>query len=280
MMHEIGKGRYDNAYKNISPKSTDIVLCYKDRDIIVKENSDEISFLTYGKVLSQAPDIAQNYIYLFKIDDTSYFLIPQTENIELENTRRIYIRPFREMAPLTNVFAGMTGFQLRNWYNTRKYCSSCGKPLVHDTKERMLRCTDCGHMEYPKICPAVRVGVISNDRILLTTYARGEHTRYGLVAGFAEIGETIEETVVREVMEETGLRVSRVKYYKSQPWSLTDTLLFGFWAEIDGDDAVFLDEEELASAQWFSRNDVVDENSISLTGEMMRVFKEGAKIFD
>ena len=91
--------------------------------------------------------------------------------------------------------------------------------MVHDKKERMMRCEYCGQMEFPKICPAVIIGVTDGNRLLMSKYAGRDYKKYALIAGFAEIGETIEETVQREVMEEVGLKVKNLRYYKSQPWS-------------------------------------------------------------
>ena len=106
--------------------------------------------------------------------------------------------------------------------------------MKKDQKERMLYCENCHQMEYPKISPAVIVGVTDGNRILMSKYADRDYKKYALLAGFTEIGETIEETVKREVMEEVGLKVKNIRFYKSQPWSFTDTLLMGFlriWTE-------------------------------------------------
>ena len=131
-------------------------------------------------------------------------------------------------------------------------------------------------MEFPKICPAVIIGVTDGDRLLMSKYAGRDYKKYALIAGFAEIGETIEETVQREVMEEVGLKVKNLRYYKSQPWSFSDTLLFGFFADLDGSDEITLDREELALAEWFEREKIpVTEKHISLTNEMILAFKEG-----
>lgn len=87
-----------------------------------------------------------------------------------------------------------------------------------------MRCPDCGQMEYPKISPAVIVGILHKDKILMSKYAgRDNITYYALIAGFTEIGESIEETIRREVMEEVGLKVKNIRYYKSQPWSFSET---------------------------------------------------------
>ena len=89
-------------------------------------------------------------------------------------------------------------------------------------------------------------------------------------------GETIEETVHREVMEEVGLKVKNLRYYKSQPWSFSGTLLFGFFCDVDGDDTLTVDHEELSVAQWFDRDKIIGQDTdSSLTNEMMMVFAAG-----
>ena len=132
-------------------------------------------------------------------------------------------------------------------------------------------------MVYPVISPAVIIAVTHNGKLLMSKYAGREYKKYALIAGFNEIGETIEETVHREVMEEVGLKVKNLKYYKSQPWHFTGTLLMGFFCELDGeDDRITLEEEELAEAGWYSPEEVPeDEERIALTREMMTRFKKG-----
>ncbi len=134
-----------------------------------------------------------------------------------------------------------------------------------------LKCPHCGNEIYPKIAPAVIVGVKDGNRLLLTRYAGRAYKRYALVAGFNEIGETPEETVQREVMEEVGLKVRNIRYYKSQPWAFTGTLLMGFFCELDGsDETITLEEDELSEAGWFTPEQVPeDEEHCSLTAEMM-----------
>ena len=120
------------------------------------------------------------------------------------------------------------------------------------------------------------VGITNGDKIILSKYEGRRFKRYALIAGFAEIGETIEETVHREVMEEVGLKVKNLRYYKSQPWSFSGTLLFGFFCDVDGDDTLTVDHEELSMAQWVERDKVPDQgNNISLTKEMMMLFRDG-----
>ena len=123
--------------------------------------------------------------------------------------------------------------------------------------------------------PAVSVGVINGNRLLITRYRTG-FAHNALIAGFTEIGETAEQTVAREVMEEAGIRVKNLRYYKSQPWGIANDLLLGYYCEVDGDDTIHMDEGELKYAQWVAREDIqLQPDDFSLTNEMMTRFKEG-----
>ena len=138
-------------------------------------------------------------------------------------------------------------------------------------------CPSCGNVVYPRINPAVIVGVIKGDKLLITRYRSG-YAHNALVAGFTEIGETLEETVVREVMEETGIKVKNIRYYKSQPWGMAQDILVGFFCEADGDGDIHMDESELKYAEWVSRENIVlQPNDLSLTNEMMMHFKNNMK---
>ena len=141
----------------------------------------------------------------------------------------------------------------------------------------MMRCPKCGNMIFPRINPSVIVAVTHGDYLLLTKYAnRPGATRTALVAGFTEFAESFEQTVHREVMEEVGLRVKNLRFYKSQPWVLTDSLLLGFFCDVDGDPTPVLRDGELALAEWHTPEDVpADYSRISLTGEMIDRFREG-----
>ena len=113
------------------------------------------------------------------------------------------------------------------------------------------------------------------SKILITKYRSG-YAHNALVAGFTEIGETLEQTVMREVMEETGVKVKNIRYYKSQPWGMASDLLVGFYCDVDGDDTIHMDSSELKYAEWVKREDVVLQPSdLSLTNEMMKMFMDG-----
>ena len=120
------------------------------------------------------------------------------------------------------------------------------------------------------------VAVTHGDRLLLSKYAGRAYTRYALLAGYTEIGETIEQTVHREVMEEVGLQVKNLRYYKSQPWGVDGNVLMGFFCDVDGSDDIHIDENELSMAAWYPRDALpARDDGISLTREMIRIFGEG-----
>ena len=278
MIQDIGAGRFHNEYRACTPQPDDRILYYRGRNVLGRYKDGQLTFLTCAEVAGQLEGTLR---YLFSIDGIGYFL-PEQEAFESDAIKTLPegvdwqpLELFRTARPREAAFAAVTGFQLAEWYRTRRYCPQCGHKMVHDDYKRMMHCTSCGLMEYPKICPAVIVGVTRGDEILLTRYAGRSYKKYALIAGFAEIGETIEETVHREVMEEVGLKVKNLRYYKSQPWSASSTLLMGFFCEVDGDDAIRLDKHELAEAKWCPRAEVPEWEDVSLTMEMMQVFKRG-----
>lgn len=274
MIQDIEPYCYDNAYKPEAPDKESFIIYCQGAEVLIKQEEDEITFPAFQEMERKNPDIYERYTYLFSIDQMRFYLIEQLDYSDMDKFQMIHKEEFRRVRPRYLAFAGITAFQLYNWYASRKFCGRCGKPLKKDEKERMLYCEHCHQMEYPKISPAVIVGVTDGNRILMSKYADREYKKYALLAGFAEIGETIEETVKREVMEEVGLKVKNIRFYKSQPWSFTDTLLFGFFADLDGNSEITLDREELACAEWFEREDIpVTERNISLTNEMILAFK-------
>lgn len=282
MIQDIQPHIYKNEYKPSEPQKGSVVLFFHGRKVLTKEQ-EEIGYLSYDEA-EQLAVVEETLRYLFSIDGRSYYLgegkkIERLlEQGEMEGYHWREIHSFRNALPKEQAFAGVTGWQLYNWYESRKFCGRCGTRMEHAEKERMMHCPECGQMEFPKICPAVIVGVTHGNKILLSKYADREYKKYALLAGFTEIGETPEETVKKEVMEEVGLRVKNIRYYKSQPWSFSDTLLMGFFCELDGEPEITLDEDELALAEWVEREAIpVKPEDCSLTNEMVIAFKENKK---
>ena len=218
------------------------------------------------------------YQYLFSLDGHGVYHA-QGEHVEpLEGYAYKTLREIRYelQGPQELMYAAYTAWHLIRWYEDNHFCGRCGHLMAYAADERALECDDCGHVIYPRINPAVVVGVINGDSILLTKYANRSMSFYALVAGFVEIGETLEECVAREVMEETGLKVKNIRYYKSQPWGSVQDLIVGFYCEVDGDTTIRMDKSELKEALWMKREDIQGQtDDWSLTNQMMMKFKEG-----
>lgn len=272
MIQDIAPSRLYNEYRDCIPEDGDVVFVFdKDGKTLLKGDGENVDF-----VRSKDVEGAKT-VYLFSVDDKRFFLTLESSDLKKEGFEYYTIRDVRDRfsdTSLSEVYAIFTAYHLWKWYSDNRYCGKCRGELTLGEKERSLICPDCGNTIYPRINPAVIVGVTKGDCILLTKYRRG-YGHNALVAGFAEIGETLEETVKREVMEETGVEVTNIRYYKSQPWGMAQDILVGFYCDAVGDGEIHMDENELKYAEWVKKEDIVlQPNNLSLTNEMMKMFKE------
>jgi NAD+ diphosphatase len=159
----------------------------------------------------------------------------------------------RELYPLLGeerfLMAGRAT-QWIGWSETHRFCGRCATPTERASGERCMRCPACGLLGYPRIAPAVIVLVRRGDEALLARGARFPGLFYSTLAGFVEVGESLEQTIVREVREEVGIDVKAMRYFGSQPWPFPHSLMVGFFAEWAGGE-ICPDGTEILDAQWF-----------------------------
>jgi NAD+ diphosphatase len=155
--------------------------------------------------------------------------------------------------------AGLLGYArgMVSWRARHHYCGTCGAAMSAAKGGHVLICTNpvCKHEEFPRTDPAVIVLVSDGERALLGRQASWPPGRYSTIAGFVEIGESLEDAVAREVYEETGVEVGEIEYHSSQPWPFPSSLMLGFTARARTTQIVRRDDE-LEDAQWFSRADL------------------------
>ncbi len=171
---------------------------------------------------------------------------------------------FEELRPLWSVLpaadAGLLAYAraLSIWRARHRYCGVCGSPLAPERGGHVLRCTNagCAQESFPRIDPAIIVLVSDGERALLGRQASWPPGRYSTLAGFVEPGESLEDAVVREVFEETGVSVSRVRYQSSQPWPFPSSLMVGFHASAEQAEPIRL-SGELEDARWFTRTELL-----------------------
>ncbi len=145
--------------------------------------------------------------------------------------------------------------QLLDWEKDHQFCGRCGQAMQVDEAERAMRCVPCGVTNYPRIAPCVIMLVTRGDELLLARNVNHPQGMYSTLAGFIEAGETVEETLVREVKEEVGLDVGGLRYFQSQSWPFPNQLMLGFFAEYRGGEIV-CEPSEIADAQWFHYRDL------------------------
>lgn len=142
------------------------------------------------------------------------------------------------------------GVQLAEFYRSHKFCGYCGHEMHPSRTEWAMLCNHCRERYYPQISPCIIVAIRKGDHILLAQHVRHRGGVYTVLAGFVEVGETLEQTVAREVMEESGIRVKNLRYVTSQPWPFPQSLMTAFMADYDSGE-INIDPKELIDAQWY-----------------------------
>ena len=271
MIHEIAPHKFDNEFKTIAPKPTDYLIIFNGEQTLFKKsgNSYEIPHV------SDFPQCESHY--LISIDDVAYFLcntnLPEIpEGYEFRGNRT-----FRTLANHLERLGGATAAHIAKWESLNKFCGKCGCLMKRSDKERAMVCPSCKNTVYPKISPVVIVAVRNGDELLMArNLDNPDKTRMFLISGFVEIGESLEQAVKREVLEEAGVRVKNVKYFGSQPWPFSESMIAGFTAELDGDPTIHMQEAELACATWVKREDIPEyDTSVSISSCLIENFRSG-----
>jgi len=277
MLHEIGAHQLHNEFRSQSPKPDDFLVVYVGERSLLKKNGESFE-------IPRVSDFKRENIpchYLFSIDDTAYFLAesyfskPLVESLP-EEFVLCPTRTYRYMSDPLVRLGGATAAHIAHWESLNKCCGRCGNITVRAERERAIVCPKCGNTIYPRISPVVIVAVRNGDKLLMAHNIDNPNPRLFLISGFVEIGESLEQAVHREVMEEAGLRVKNVRYFGSQPWPFSDSLIAGFTAELDGDETIRMQEAELSEAMWVKREDIPEyETDVSISCCLIENFRRG-----
>lgn len=278
MLQDIGTHRFENKYKSgIKGDVNDILLYYNADKILIKRIPNQNSYTL--PTLGDFPHLkSQELKFLFSVDDKNCFLLLSnlsiTTEFEYENIFQMRTFEFHDLR-----WMGILGFQLNNWYRENQYCGKCGTLTDHKVDERALACSGCGNIIYPKLSPVVITAVTDGDYILLARGVGFRGSFFSILAGFVEIGETLEQAVAREIKEEVGVDVKNIRYYKSQPWPFSSSMMMGFVAEADRNQPIIIDPVEISEAGWFHRNNLPEyPTDVSIAGEMIAKFAKNELI--
>ena len=180
--------------------------------------------------------------------------------IEAADVGELPFSGLRELfGKIDNMMVDLAGraIQVCAWNRNHRFCGKCGAKTQRHERERAMVCSRCGIHAYPRLSPSIIVLIHRGEEILLARNHRFPEGMYSTLAGFVEPGESIEQTLVREVAEEVGVKVKNLQYLGSQPWPFPNSLMLGFHAEYDSGEIV-VQEEEIADARWFRYDDLPD----------------------
>lgn len=281
MIQDISPILFSNAFSSEPPSSGDAVFAFSGGRLLARTGTDVVELPTAEEFWNGDACSRFHPIRLFSMGKQGFYLaFAEDESCPLKALPGFGFLDRSEYlvaSPPEMRFAIVTALHLLDWYESNRRCGRCGAKMGQDAIERALSCSACGNRVYPRINPAVIVAVRNGDSLLMARYAdKGAYKHRALIAGFCEIGETAEQTVAREVMEEAGVRVKNICYYKSQPWGIAGDLLLGFVCDVDGETELSPQDGELASVEWVRREDIFEEDDhVSLTREMIVTFKNG-----
>ena len=279
MIQDIAPHRLANEYApSATPKPGERVCYVRGQELAVRRVGDDTFDLPR---VGETGVPTEGLNYLFSLDGASCWLAPNagmaTPPAEYELVHNRALRMERR-GPRELMYVAYTAVHLADWYAKNRFCGACGHPMRHHDTLRAMSCPACGNTVFPRLNPAVIVCVCdpAQNKIVLTRYAAGRYAPIdALVAGFVEIGETIEDCVRREVREELGLEVTNIRYYKSQPWGVASDILSGYWCDVDGDPTIHRDASELGRAVWAGPDQIPGQpDDLSLTNEMMCLWRD------
>lgn len=273
MLHDIHPHQFYNQFEVVDTiMPNDIILHYKGNQLLLKDDNGHYT-LPNRKDFEALP---VTHSFLFTLNQQRCFWVEEIGGDVPANCSFQDIGFLRNLPQKDVAWVGAVGSQLKEWYVQNRYCGKCGSPTQLKADERAIECTTCGHTVYPKISPAIIVAITCNDKILLAHNVNFPPNLYSLIAGYADVGESLEQTLRREIKEEVGIDVSNIRYYKSQPWPFSGSMMIGFIAEADDRQPIQPDQKEIEDAQWFQRGSLpFRPNIASIAGEMIDLFEKG-----
>ncbi len=222
-----------------------------DREITVKNERNRYWIPKQSEVLSCNFNLEPSHFIGSWNGHYCYALESQTDLPVVNSLKAIPLRDAFTHFSSSGIQAISVAKQIITWDKNYRFCGQCGKPTIEMSGERAKLCKSCGLTNYPRLSPSIIVSVIKNQRILLARSDRFPEGMYSVLAGFVEPGESLEECVQREIVEEVGIEVENIQYFGSQNWPFPHSLMIGFTADyLRGE--ISVDNDEIVDADWFS----------------------------
>ena len=238
------------------PGSTDIALSVRTHDRVGERRTDE-AWLTeaWTAPTTRIVPVAGTK---FPVDEAGEAVRWHAAADLPDTGMRIFLGARDDVAHFALVVDQVHAIALAEWHASHRFCPRDGSALVASDAGHVLRCEAEAHQQFPRTDPAVIMMVTDGDRALLGRQASWPEGRYSTLAGFVDPGESLEEAVVREVAEETGVEVGEVTYFGNQPWPFPQSLMVGFFARARSTE-IHVDGAELSDARWFTREEMKEQ---------------------
>lgn len=285
---------YDNYKIDIKAKDTDekFYFIFSNRELLLIEN--QLPLLKELSDLNIKDEDVKNCIYFGDFYLKDAYAVELIEDFDIEGFKEENEEINLKFINLYEVFdineetylIGGRAIQIIDWENTHQYCGRCGTKTVTSDVEMAKVCPECGFTSFTRICPAIITSIIKEDKddldengnpinkVLMARHSYHEYPRYALIAGFLEAGESVEEAVKREVMEEVGIEVEDIQYFGSQSWPFPNSLMIGCICRYKSGE-IKVDENEITKAKWFKKEEIENPPSeISIFSRLIKNFKE------
>ena len=240
-----------SIYENYQIDFSDNVLPDMDDYIFIFNDERELYLDSNKELANSLDDFDVNFcLYIGKYDGKKTFIANVNGVDGYHNLKEVYDIDHDLYLMATKAVL------VNDWYISHKFCGRCGTPTQLDEKDMMLKCPNCGQNHYPRIAPAIIVAIRNGEELLMAKHSYHDNIRYALIAGFVEPGESIEEAVHREVLEEVGIKIKNLRYQRSQSWPFPNSLMLAFTAEYESGD-IKVDGDEILKADWFKKDEII-----------------------
>ncbi len=240
--------------KNFTSAKDALYFIFKGELLFVKKSQNKVSIpSTISKLNISEKDLC----FIGNIGPKAcYAGIQDPGPDSIDPSNYTYLLPLFGHVEDSHFAAGCYAYHFLKWNSNSRYCGSCGSKTEFMDEERGKKCKSCGRIIYPVISPCIIVAVIKDGKsILLGKINRPGVDLYSVLAGFVEMGETLEECVHREVFEEAGIQIENLKYFGSQPWAFSQSLMVAFTADYKSG-ILNIDKKELPHADWFTSDNL------------------------
>jgi len=251
--------------------SDSIIILFSGNNIYLKKKAAIYDLPNYSEIEVSI----SNSFYLGSLVQKPLWVI-NTPTIDFSQQKnkleKLTLREAFNILSLDQIALIGMAFQLLRWNRTCNFCSNCGEKLVLSDLERAKICDHCDKVFYPRINPCIIVSIRKENQILLARSPRFPEKKFSVIAGFVEIGETLETCVAREIKEEVGVSVQNIQYFKSQNWPFPNSLMIAFTADyLSGD--IEIDNREIVEANWYTKETLPNiPDNYTVAGQLINAF--------